>query len=103
MQIRSPFPGMDPWMELFWEDVHQRAMTYAADALQETLPGGLRARLQERVFVETPLERVRSIAPDIRIVEHPRLPNVQPRRETSAGGAAVAEPIFVALGDDPIV
>ena len=49
MEIRSPFPGMDPWLELFWEDVHQRALTYAADMLQEQLPSGLRARLPPAV------------------------------------------------------
>jgi hypothetical protein len=69
MEIRSPFPGMDPWLELFWEDVHQRALTYAADALQQQLPGGLRARLQERVYVETPAERIREVVPDIEVVE----------------------------------
>lgn len=90
---------MDPWLETFWEDTHQRTLTYAADALQAQLPGGLRAQLQERVFVETLLERLREIAPDVRIVEHPRLPNVY----KSGGAAAVAEPIFVEVGDDPVV
>jgi hypothetical protein len=103
MEIRSPFPGMDPWLERFWEDTRQRVLTYAADALQEQLPGGLRARLQERVFVESPLERIREIAPDVRIVEHPRLPNVQQAAKAATGGMAVAEPIFVDIGDDPIV
>lgn len=103
MEIRSPFPGMDPWLELFWEDVHQRALTYAADMLQEQLPSGLRARLQERVFVETPIHRLREIAPDVRVVEHPRLPGVRKTTAPSSGGAAVAEPVWVAAGDDPIV
>jgi hypothetical protein len=107
MEISSPFPGMDPWMETFWEDVHHRALTYAADALQEHLPAGLRARLQERVFVETPAERLRENAPDVRIVEHPRLPNVRRAAAAApdAGNLAVAEPIFVRVvdDDDPIV
>jgi hypothetical protein len=109
MEIASPFPGMDPWMETFWEDVHQRALTYAADALQEQLPPGLRARLQERVYVETPVERLREIAPDVRVVEHPRLPNVRhvakpPAGDESDGGVAVAEPIFVKVApDDEVV
>src|SRR3954453_11534981 len=101
--IRTPFPGMDPWLELFWEDVHQRALTYAADTLQQQLPGGVRARLQERVYVETPAERIREIAPDIRIVEHPRLPKVRTSGAVAAGGVAVAEPIFVEVADDPAI
>ena len=49
----SPFPGMDPYLERFWRDVHHRLVTYAADALQPNLPEDLRARVEERVFVET--------------------------------------------------
>jgi len=94
---------MDPWLERFWEDTHQRTLTYAADMLQEQLPGGLRARLQERVFVESGAERLREIAPDVRIVEHPRLPNVRKSGTAAASGLAVAEPIFVDVGDDPVV
>jgi hypothetical protein len=103
MEIRSPFPGMDPWLELFWEDVHQRALTYAADSLQEQLPSGLRARLQERVFVESPTERLGEIAPDVRVVEHPQLPRVRGTGTRPVGGVAVAEPVWVGLGDDPVV
>src|SRR5258706_14544047 len=80
MAIRSPFPGMDPWLELFWEDIHQRALTYAADVLQEQIPGGLRARLQERVYHA-----------------------VRTSGAVAAGGIAVAEPIFVEVADDPLV
>src|ERR1051325_10897529 len=50
MEIRIPFPGLDPWLEMFWDDVHQRTMTYIADTLQEQLRDGLRARLRERAF-----------------------------------------------------
>jgi hypothetical protein len=60
MEIRSPFYGLDLWLERFWEDTHQRTLTCAADMLQEQLPGGWRARLQERVFVESGAERLRS-------------------------------------------
>jgi hypothetical protein len=71
--------------------------------LQEQLPGGLRARLQERVFVETPIHRLREIAPDVRIVEHPRLPGIRKSSSPTAGGAAIAEPFRVAVTSDPVV
>jgi len=34
--MSSPFPGMDPYLEepARWPDVHQRLITYIADALQ---------------------------------------------------------------------
>jgi hypothetical protein len=50
--MKSPFPGMDPYLEEHWRDVHHRFLTYACDELQDRLPDDLRARLEERVFVE---------------------------------------------------
>ena len=43
----SPFPGMDPYLEPFWLDVHARLVTYAADALAEQLPEDLVASTEE--------------------------------------------------------
>ena len=47
----SPFPGMDPYLEAYWDDVHHRLCTYAADALAELLPGGLVARTERRLVI----------------------------------------------------
>ena len=33
MPDRSPFPGMDPWLEVHWEPIHQRFITDAVDQL----------------------------------------------------------------------
>jgi Protein of unknown function (DUF4058) len=52
--MKSPFPGMDPDLERHWGDVHQRIVTYACDRLQSRLPEDLRARMQERVYIEIP-------------------------------------------------
>jgi hypothetical protein len=35
------FPGMDPYRERHWRDVHTRLIAYTADALQEQLPDNL--------------------------------------------------------------
>ena len=48
----SPFPGMDPYLEQFWGDVHHTLITYACGAIQRQLPSDLVARMDERVFVE---------------------------------------------------
>src|SRR5580658_2686956 len=93
----SPFPGMDPYLERHWGDVHARLIIYASDQLNKALPSDLRARVEERVFVETP-EGHRPIIPDIRIVKR-RIPGREPIR--AAGGAAIAEPLIVPL-DEPI-
>jgi len=57
----SPFPGMDPYLEQFWRDVHARCIIYAADQLQARLPADLRARVEERVFVEPAFGVARSV------------------------------------------
>ena len=49
---RSPFPGMDPWMETHWGDVHGKLAAYAADALNLILPPALRATIEERIILE---------------------------------------------------
>ena len=46
--MKSPFPGMDPYLERHWSDVHQALVTYIRDQLQPKLPEDLRARMQVR-------------------------------------------------------
>ena len=95
--MRSPFPGMDPYLEQFWGDVHHRLITYACDALQRELPGGLLARMDERVFVEPSEGQGRNIVPDVRVVERGR-----PTEQAiwAGNGIAVAEPLVVHLEQD---
>jgi hypothetical protein len=50
--MKSPFPGMDPYLERFWPDLHARLILYACDQIEEQLPGNLIARVEERVVVE---------------------------------------------------
>ena len=94
----SPFPGMDPYLEQFWRDVHHRLVTYACDQLQPQLPRELRARMEERVFVTGEEGLIGYRIPDAYVVEYPR--------RSSAGGAAavavapdvdLAEPFTVEL------
>ena len=47
--MKSPFPGMDPYIERYWHEVHHRLITYAGDELQVRLPPHLSARIEERV------------------------------------------------------
>src|SRR5262245_10948731 len=95
----SPFPGMDPYLEAHWRDVHARLVIYASDALQGVLPRGLRARVEESVLLETPQGLGdHPLFPDVRVVEYTSRRAPQPRREA---GAAVAEPILVDTESDP--
>ncbi|MBI2929386.1 MAG: DUF4058 family protein [Verrucomicrobia bacterium] len=94
--MKSPFPGMDPYLETRWEGVHHALIVYACDALQPHLPDDIRARIEVRVFVETEQERIRHIVPDVHVTRVYPPPAEQPYvlRE---GGAAVAEELVFEL------
>ena len=78
----SPFPGMDPYLEAHWRDVHASLIIYASDALQGVLPGSLRARVEERVLLETPQGiGDHPLFPDVRVVEYHRKRGTQARPE----------------------
>jgi hypothetical protein len=98
--MASPFPGMDPYLERYWRDVDHRLVTYAADQLQNRLPEDLIARMDERVFVETPEGRGRFMYADVRVVERGRGPS---GGAVAADGVAVAEPELVHFpADEPV-
>jgi hypothetical protein len=83
---------MDPYLERHWGDVHQALVTYIRDQLQSALPVDLRARMQERVYIESPGAR-HEYYPDVRVVE-------RPRRPAAGGRTAVAEPASTTRADD---
>src|SRR5436305_14703680 len=70
--MNSPFPGMDPYLEQFWGDVHLTMIARSRAAIQKQLPSDLIARVDERVFVETTDGQPRDIVPDVRVVERVR-------------------------------
>ncbi len=94
----SPFPGMDPYLERHWGDIHHRLITYASDRLREVLPSDLRARIEERVFVETPEAGSRPLVLDLRGLQaRPQ----KTKKPAVANGPAMAEPLVLLL-DDPV-
>src|SRR2546423_1362763 len=67
--MNSPFPGMDPYLEPHWLDVHTHLVAYSADVLNAALPEDLIARSQERVAVESEDRSSGRVYPDARIFE----------------------------------
>lgn len=66
----SPFPGMDPFLEQDWLDVHAALITYMRDQLQVQLPQDLCARMESRVLVEDDFgDEQGERHPDVRVVE----------------------------------
>src|SRR4051812_35090520 len=94
---KSPFPGVDPYLEPFWPDVHHRLCTYTCDAIRSLLPPGLIPRLDERTIIESFEDRDRVIIPDVRVIETGR-PLQNPL--AASGGLAVAEPLVIDVGLD---
>jgi hypothetical protein len=83
--MKSPFPGMDPYLEAHWRDVHAALIVYIRDHLQDQLVGGkLRARVEERLVVEADDVAIRAINPDVRVFES--------ARGDEGGGVAIAAP-----------
>src|SRR5688572_24900665 len=94
---KNPFPGMNPFLERHWGDVHARLILYSSDQLNRQLHDPLRARVEERLVVEnTETEKDRPIKPDVRIYEAPHLP------EENGGGVAVLAPPAVTIEPDVV-
>ncbi len=96
MRKKSPFPGMDPWLEDYWGDVHARLTTYASDRLQPSLPAGLKARIEEYVTVESEFDIEdwrKHFVPDVIVTD------TQPRLPTSETHSSLA----VLLDTEPVL
>lgn len=66
--VKNPFPGMNPFLERHWGDVHSRLVLYSADSINLQLSGPLRARVEERLVVENvDTDESRAIRPDVRV------------------------------------
>lgn len=55
-QFRSPFPGMNPYLEARWSDVHVKLIGFMGEVIQPLLPRELRARGEERLLKESSFE-----------------------------------------------
>jgi hypothetical protein len=92
--MKSPFPGMDPYIEDQgrWADFHGRLITYCCDVISERLPGDYVAQIGEDLRVVTWREgRDRSMRPDVAVVRGERLGD--PRRAEGSGGVATLEEV----------
>jgi hypothetical protein len=66
--MKSPFPGMDPYLESHWLDVHSSLVTDARNTLNQLLPEDLAASSEERVSVESSDDaRDHQYYPDVRV------------------------------------
>ncbi|MBX3000793.1 MAG: DUF4058 family protein [Caldilineaceae bacterium] len=99
--LRSPFPGMDPYLEdpREWQSVHMRLITYLGEALSALVSPSYRVQIEERVYMTTPGDPDRSaIEPDVHIVQEVRAPYT----EVSRTNRGITPPVMIHLIDyDP--
>ena len=50
--MKSPFPGMDPYLQEIWGEVHHSLMGLLKNQVQRQLPSGLWARVEETVTID---------------------------------------------------
>src|SRR5438552_1519340 len=67
--MKNPFPGMNPWLESFWRDVHAKLLVYACDQLNAELPAGMKARVDELLAIDAGEEKPRGSLPDVAVTE----------------------------------
>ncbi|MGC1309994.1 MAG: DUF4058 family protein [Phormidesmis sp.] len=50
----SPFPGMDPYLEMpeLWSEVHSRLIVAIADNLSEQLSDAYRVAIEKRTYLK---------------------------------------------------
>ena len=95
--MKSPFPGMDPYVEPNWRDIHTTLMGDARRVLNRSLPTGLIARVEERVAVESGDDYAHGIGPDVRVFS----PSTSDPDE-GKGGVVIQAPFKLVVELDPI-
>lgn len=92
--VSSPFPGMDPYLEPHWLDVHTALIGEARRDLNRLLPEGLVARAEERITVDASDEVAIRVGPDVRVFS---------QSPTDAeGGIAIEAPFKLLVEEEPL-
>lgn len=97
--MKNPFPGMNPWLQEFWRDIHAKLLVYACDQLNSELPAGLQARVDERLAIDAEEEKARTYLPDVSITESWDRP-AGPVLGQGGQTVAAAEPTVVDFGQE---
>ena len=98
-RLPNPFPGMDPYMERSWEDVHPTLIGYIKEVLAPQLPDDLATRIEERVYIDLGGSYAPFRKPDVRVVERPTWG--EPGSGTGAAGVAT-RPVLIDWDAEPI-
>lgn len=100
----NPFPGVNPYLEMFWRSIHSRLNVQICDALNAQLSEDLVAIIDERVYVELPDLESRPVYPDIRVLQRRRPPKdaPEPTAPIAVAERGRPEPLFIEIDSEPI-
>src|SRR5690242_12792554 len=93
--MKSPFPGMDPFLEqpAFWSDFHARFVNYWCEAIADVLPPQYEATLGERVYlVERDPDQRKLGYPDVAVT---REESGSVAQTSHLGATATLEPVTI--------
>jgi hypothetical protein len=94
----SPFPGMDPYLEASWGDVHTSMAVYIRNQLNRQMPKALRAQVQSSVAIEVDDPRDDDVVrffPDVQVETGKR------NGRSSMTAVTTAEPLVVTRRSEP--
>ena len=100
---RSPFPGMDPYLQRHWRAVHTMLIAYTCDAIQPKLPDDLVARVEEGILLDEDDVAIAARNPDVYVVESPVPWESRAAAAAAAGPDVAAAPILLEIDHDPLV
>lgn len=101
MNKDNPFPGLNPFLERFWPDVHTMLIGYIRDAVADGLPPGLKARSEEQVTLAEDADG-KGARVDVAVVESWKqgiAPRWQPAQE-AAGAVTATEPAYALVNEE---
>lgn len=101
--MRSPFPGMDPYFESRWSDVHAKLISFIGETLQSVLPRDLRARSEERVLLQDIEGDWYDRWRDVAVIETPDVRKAVGALVPSTGLAVTIEPVIIDFDAGPPV
>ncbi len=94
--LKSPFPGMDPYLESLWPEVHASLIVYARNQLNSQLPDDLQANIEENLAVYKN-DHQSPIRPDIRVSQDLTFSS----QVENTSSAVVTEPLVLRRAPHP--
>src|SRR5438105_5991461 len=99
--MKSPFPGMDPYLEhpAYWSDFHSRFINAWCEAIADALPDQYEATLGERVYLIEHEPDARKLGfPDVAVTREDAPPAASPTSSAAATLAPVIVPLTILEG-----